>query len=296
MHTNQTEKPFEIQVLELTEWKQRPQQNNFFEIVYILKGEGGQCINYNNYRYQEGSIFLLPPLKCHSFTIESPTQFIFLKFNNQFFNKKYNHSSNFEEWFKEASYILANYQQTPGELIGYEKDKLHLISLIQIILHESQQPNDNTLDIIISLMVSILHIVLRNIKHTFIETVDQKHDKRLTEITNYIQDNICNSKQLKIEVLAEKFAISRYYMSEYFKKQMGMPLKEYILRSKLKLVEIRLLCSDYNINQIADELGFSDSSHLARTFKKYSHQSIKEFRNKGDYYLLKKERNSCNAS
>jgi hypothetical protein len=37
-------KPFEIQELELSEWKQRA-KNNFFEVVLIKNGKGIQSIN-----------------------------------------------------------------------------------------------------------------------------------------------------------------------------------------------------------------------------------------------------------
>ena len=65
--------PFKIQEVELGAWRKRPVKNNFFELVLIKQGAGTQCINYNVYDYSEGSLFLLPPLKCHSFEIATPT-------------------------------------------------------------------------------------------------------------------------------------------------------------------------------------------------------------------------------
>lgn len=81
-------KPFEIQEIDLDNWQQRPVKNNFFELVLIKEGKGTQCINYNFYPYEKGSMFLLPPLKCHSFQIEQPTRFVFLKFTSDFFSLK----------------------------------------------------------------------------------------------------------------------------------------------------------------------------------------------------------------
>ena len=70
-----------------------------------------------------------------------------------------------------------------------------------------------------------------------------------------------------------------------------MPLREYIIKAKLKLVEIRLLNSDYTLTEIADELGFTDVSHLSKTFKRYVGLSIRDFKTNGEYMLLK--RNVC---
>jgi AraC-like DNA-binding protein len=59
-----------------------------------------------------------------------------------------------------------------------------------------------------------------------------------------------------------------------------LPLREYVLKAKIKLVEIRLLNSDYTLTEIADELGFTDESPL-KTFKRYVGKSIREFKNEG---------------
>jgi AraC family transcriptional regulator len=85
MEVLEAAKSFEIQALELNNWKQRAVQNVFFELALIKDGTGIQSINYGNYRYSRGSIFLLPHLKCHSFSIDTPKNFVFLKFTDSFF-------------------------------------------------------------------------------------------------------------------------------------------------------------------------------------------------------------------
>lgn len=294
MQVLETQKPFEIQELELTEWKQRPVKNNFFELVLIQEGEGSQCINYNEYRYGKGSIFLLPPLKCHSFTIEKPTNFVFLKFSDSFFKNTKGMSIDRNEWFKEASYILSNYNQLPGDIIKNDLDKRHMESLISMILQESRDYGQASVNLITSLMTSILEILIRNIKKTsYFDFPKNNRDERITRMLIYINENIDKTELLKVENLANVFMMSTTYVSEYFKKQVNMPLREYIIKAKLKLVEIRLLNSDFTLTEIAHELGFSDVSHLSKTFKKYSGTSIREFKNNGEYILL--TRNACTA-
>jgi len=290
-------KPFEIQEIELTDWKQRPVKNNFFELVLIKNGTGIQCINYNEHLYSEGSIFLLPPLKCHSFTIEQPTQFVFLKFTASFFKNIKRIAIDRNEWFKEASYILSNYNQLPGDIIKNDTDKNHLKSLIDIILHESRNYNELSINLITSLMTSVLEILIRNIKKSsYFELPKNNSDDKITRMLTYINENIDKTERLKVENLSDVFMISPTYVSEFFKKQVNMSLREYIIKAKLKLVEIRLLNSDFTLTQIADELGFTDVSHLSKTFKRYSGISIREFKNNGEYMMLKRGVYSPNLS
>lgn len=248
-------KPFEIQEIELTEWKQRPVKNNFFELVLIKDGEGTQCINYNDYNYTKGSMFLLPPLKCHSFTIKKPTKFVFLKFTDSFFKNINRITIDRNEWFKEASYILSNYNQLPGDIIKNDIDRNHLESLIGMILQESRNYGSESINLVTSLMTSILEILIRNIKKsTYFEVPKNNSDDRITKMLTYINENIDKTELLKVENLADVFMMSPTYVSEFFKKQVNMPLREYIIKAKLKLVEIRLLNSDYTLTQIADDL------------------------------------------
>ncbi len=288
-------KPFEIQEIELTEWKQRPVKNSFFELVLIKEGQGTQCINYNEHQYNKGSIFLLPPLKCHSFSIEKPTKFVFLKFTDSFFKNINRITIDRNEWFKEASYILSNYNQLPGDIIKNDVDRNHLESLISMILQESRNYGESSINLVTSLMTSVLELLIRNIKKSsYFELPKNNSDDRITKMLTYINENLDKTELLKVENLSDVFIMSPTYVSEFFKKQVNMPLREYIIKAKLKQVEIRLLNSDFTLTQIADELGFTDVSHLSKTFKRYAGTSIREFKNNGEYMLLK--RGACASS
>ena len=289
MQVLETYKPFEIQEIELSEWKQRPVKNNFFELVLIKKGEGTQCINYNEYPYVEESMFLLPPLKCHSFNIKTPSKFVFLKFTDAFFKSSNRTSIDRDEWYKEASYILSNYNQLPGDIIKNDIDRTHINKLISMILEESRNYNEASITLIKSLMTSILEILIRNIKKSsFYEVSQDSNNDRIHKMLTFINEHIDQPEKLKIDHLASVFSMSSTYVSEYFRKHIHISLREYIIKAKLKLVEIRLLNSDFTISEIADDLGFTDASHLSKTFKRYIGTSIKEFKNKGEYVLLKR--------
>jgi len=290
MRILEAEKPFKIQEIELNDWQQRPVKNNFFELVLIKEGKGTQCINYNFHDYKTGSIFLLPPLKCHSFQIESPTKFIFLRFTSHFFSANVRNMSSQSEWFREAAYILSNYNQLPGDIIHHELDRQHIYTLIDLIRKENQNYSASSTVLIKSLMTGILEILLRNIKQSSAYEIANtiENDDRVAKLLGYINENIADSHLLKVENLAKTFLLSPTYLSEFFRKKVNLSLREYILRVKLKLVEIRLLNSNFTLTEIAEELNFTDVSHLSKTFKRYNGMSIREFKKRGEYQLLKR--------
>lgn len=290
MQILETYEPFNIQEIELIEWERRTFKNNFFEFVLIKKGTGTQCIDYNFHMYREGSMFLLPPLKCHEFQIKEPTTFVFVKFTSNFFTTNNQGGPSHEEWFKEAAYILSNYNQLPGDIINIQTDRQHIYSLIDLILTERRNYPNGSDALIKSLMTSILEILLRNIKQNSTNEVITKNenDTRIIKILTYIDGNIDKPEQLTIEQLANTFLLSPTYVSEYFQKKMKVSLREYIIKARLKLVEIRLLNSDYTLKEISNEFGFTDASHLSKIFKKYAGISIREFKERGEYQLLQR--------
>ena len=180
----------------------------------------------------------------------------------------------------------------PGDIIKNDVDRQHLERLIAMILQESHNYSEESISFIVSLMMSVLEILIRNIKKgSFNELPSSNNDERITKMLTYINEHIDKPELIKIDNLANTFAMSPTYVSEFFRKQVNTPLREYIIKAKLKLVEIRLLNSNFTLTEIADDLGFTDVSHLSKTFKKYTGKSIRQFKLEGEYVLLK--RSSC---
>lgn len=272
-------KIFEIHIEELEKWEKRPRKNNFFEIVYVEKGAGKQCINHHEFEYREGNIFLLPPLDCHSFTIEELSRFYFIRFTDHYFLKN-DSLTNYNAWFDKIAYIVANYNKVPGDIIATERERQFIISNIKSIYQEYLANDSYSDSIITGSVASILNILARSIEKKYVEQANEV-DNRFGEILRYINTHISDSEKLRIPILAERFGISKTYFSEYFKKQAGISLADYIIQSKLRLVETKILHTDLSLKEIAWQLNFTDSSHLARSFKKVYGMTIKEFKKSG---------------
>lgn len=279
MITESVSKIFEIHIEEFEAWEKRPQKNNFFEIVYVEKGSGRQCINQHEFEYHEGNIFLLPPLDCHSFKIVEKSRFYFIRFTDHYFLRD-GGLTQYHAWFDRIAYILANYNKVPGDIISSDRERQYIINTIKSIYQEYLSSDSYSESIIIGAVASILNILARSIEKKYVEQANEI-DNRFGEILRYINTNISNKENLGVPHLADKFHISKSYFSEYFKKQAGMSLADYIIKSKLKIVETKVLHTDHSLKEIAYQLNFTDSSHLAKSFKKVYGMTIKEFKNSG---------------
>ncbi|SDL93323.1 AraC-like ligand binding domain-containing protein [Catalinimonas alkaloidigena] len=267
MKIEKTVQPFEMEEETLLKWTKRPHQHNFFELVFIKEGTGSQCINDMLLPYQKDSLFLLPPYDCHSFQIQTPTTFVFIRFNALFFQEDKRQMMDYREWFKNLHYILSTYNRVPGDIMHAPSDKALIISLITNMLHERQQARPSE-SILRTNMVAMLNILVRNFENRFLEShhADAPEAKDLLQ---YIQHNLFENDKLKAEAIAETFHLAPSYVSEYFKKKVGSNLKEYILKARVNVAQSRIQHSGQSLKEIAYELGFTDASHLTKVIKKY---------------------------
>lgn len=271
--------PFEIEFFNVDECPCKPHKHTFFELVYILSGEGVYHINENRFDYHEENMFLVMPMDIHYTKVKSKTSFLFIRFNNIYLQAQQakNEHGSLGEWIKKLEYILQNSNPLQGCIIRNPLDKPLVKAVALALLQEQAHQQTLQKEIIQQLINTLITVVARNIS---LHIADKTHASPTTslDIIHYIHLNIYHPDKLSAPAIASHFAISLNYISEYFKKHTGENLQQYIINYKLSLVEIRLRHSDMRMNEIADELGFTDESHLTKTFKKYRGLTPSEYR------------------
>ena len=270
--------PFEVDFKEFEKFPKITRKNNFFELIYVVDGTGIQIINDNKFHYRKGNLFLITPQDIHSFEILTPTKFFFLRFNEYYI--KTNSQNGQMETVLRMEYILQNASHRPGCILKNKIDKPLIASLIESIINEQINQQIYHQKVTEQIVNTIITVVARNIALKLPKNIKETTGEMVLEILHYIQENIYDPKQLKAEIISEHFNISLHYLGKYFKKQTGETLQEYISNYKLRLIEARLLNSDMRINEIADELNFSDESHLNKVFRKHKGMNPSEFRKK----------------
>ncbi|MFT4204722.1 MAG: AraC family transcriptional regulator [Chitinophagaceae bacterium] len=268
-------KQYEIEWKALNQYGKQPKRNNFFELIYIIEGTGTQTVNQNRFNYRKGNLFLLTPQDVYSFSIDTPTTFFFLRFNEWYVKDKIGKD---KEALNQVQYILQNASHRPGCILKNKTDKPLMASLVESILNEQRNQqiyHDRITEQVVNTMITV---VARNIALKLPKNIKESTGEPVLEMLNYIQQNIFEPQQLRAQKLCAHFNISKTCLGRYFKKQTGDTLQNYITHYKLRLVETRLLHSDMRINEIAYEFNFTDESHLNRIFKKYKGMNPTEFR------------------
>lgn len=269
--------PFEIVSKTLDVCPKPGHQHSFFELIYIVSGTGRQCINKNQFSYRAGHLFLITPEDCHSFEIETTTQFFFLRFNDIYIQSSALSTGSIQR----LEFILQNANHQPGCILKNLPDKSLVKPLVEAIVREYENRDLYNKELIQQLVNTLIVVVARNIARYMPEQVSERTDEKAVDILNYIQNNIYFPEKIRAEAVSRHFGISETYLGRFFKKHTAETMQQYITGYRVRLIESRLQHSDMRMTEIAQELGFTDESHLNKFFRKQKGSSPTAFRKNG---------------
>lgn len=247
-------------------------QYSFFQMVYVISGKGFLFINGNAISYQTGNLMLLTPNDTHTFDITVTTEFLLVKLNSEYV-KNYKSKS-----IDHIECLLHYATHLSGCILKRKEDEILVKSISESVIHVMSNKDIYDEDLITHYVNALIVIAARNIAKIKPLGVTESADKRVLEIINYIQSNIYFPQEIKISVIAAKFDISETYLGSYFKSHCGETIQSFVSNYKIRLIEHRLRFSDMRINEIVDEFGFSDESHLNKFFKKHKDISLTGYR------------------
>lgn len=97
-----------------------------------------------------------------------------------------------------------------------------------------------------------------------IDFYNKKIDPRIKTLMNILED--IPEKKIYSKELAQLVDLSESRLAHLFKEQTGTSIRRYLVWLKLKQA-IRIILKGESFTTAAHESGFSDSSHLSRTYK-----------------------------
>ncbi|HEX3030010.1 MAG TPA: AraC family transcriptional regulator [Clostridia bacterium] len=100
---------------------------------------------------------------------------------------------------------------------------------------------------------------------------------RMDEIVSYLQANY--SSKITVNSLAKTFNSNRTTLNIQFKKIYNMSIIDYLIKLRINLASAMLRDTRLNVEEIMERVGFSNSTHFWRMFKKYTGVSPSTYRN-----------------
>jgi len=108
------------------------------------------------------------------------------------------------------------------------------------------------------------------------EPVEPRSDDKLAPVLHYLRQHY--AEPLTIDHIAEQTHLSKYYLCHLFRRQTGLTLMDYLYEHRLSVARQQLLGTGLPISAIAQNCGFSSSSHFCTLFRRREGMSPRDYR------------------
>lgn len=149
--------------------------------------------------------------------------------------------------------------------------------LAEILIAQYQKQEGNELEIN-SLIYKLVTLLIRNFKSTYIgqnQIIGMKNE-RIRNILAFIEKNY--RKSISLEDIAKQQYLSLYYLSRFFKQEVGISFTQYVKQVRLKSAVHELLNTNNSIIQVALNNGFPNAKSFNKVFKEMYQQTPAEYR------------------
>ncbi len=241
----------------------------YYEIFYLLNGDCTFFIDHNIYKLSQGDLVIVPAGTIHKSTF--PTQGYSDRFVVCFREKSLN-------WIKEVigEEMVKDCLKT-GIISIPEKRRDYVEAIINKMIFENEGQDILSPAFIRTSLIELLLFIIRcqKFEQNVVKEIDVDN-QLIQEVATYIYNNY--SKRLSLDDMANKFHISKSYLSKKFKRVTGFGFKEYIVNIRIKNACKMLLDTDMTITDIAFECGFNDSNYFGDAFRHVKGVSPNKYR------------------
>ena len=230
------------------------------EIFYFISGRASYLVEGNVYKLMPGSVLIIRSVEFHKIIIEDdvPYERMAIHFDTDIFSLIDNDLLLLTP-FEQRELGIDNYFSPNDIRIG------HIYECLKSI-----DSSPETLELRRLAIISNLFAILYEIKSAFDERaktsgINSKPVKSLpNEIIAYINANL--SRELSLDLLSERFFISKNHLNRIFKNATGVTVWEYIKLKRLIMARNSILGGSSAI-AACQSSGFNDYSAFYRAYK-----------------------------
>lgn len=280
--THQYDPFFPFLLMHLEKWHYSPHRvfhfHDWYELVYVHRGEGIFLINHTMYDMMEGDLFIVPGNVMHHTnpSKNSPYLVSVILFDpnlihhvnlgeNYFYLQAFEQSRNTDQY---RIQLDADLQAALKQLL----DRAHA----EIGGHRNGYRHR---------VLNLLHYLLTELNNVYALPQDgnamrrpSKSETWLKEILVFIDQHI--TEELSLKRLAQQALVTPEHFSRVFKELTGMNVPTYINMKRIIKARGMIMDQKQSINYISDACGFQSISHFYRTFRKHFHMTPGQYMEK----------------
>ncbi|MCT4620318.1 MAG: helix-turn-helix domain-containing protein [Marinisporobacter sp.] len=246
----------------------------FYNILFIVKGEGVHEIDFVECPYHVGDLILISKERVHRFHYNEDLEGYFIMFTEEFL---------YEFLGGDAVEVLNLFKET------YMNPKVKFMSKPEFVEKDQLKLlynfySQGDMELRAEIISSTFRTLILLIKQKYLKIdkiIKQKNNNIFLQFANLVDQHI---KEIKtVEAYADMMYVSKKTVNLMTRKAVDMSAKQFIINSLILEIKRNLCFGNKTIGKISDELGFAESSNMTKFFKKYVGSTPKEFRRMNKY-------------
>ena len=239
--------------------------HEFFELAYVLKGEGIHIQNDKSTKISEGDYFIVDYNTFHAYKCTDGSLIIAnCLFLPDFIDRSLKGCRNFIE-------VLNNYlirfsydfsDKKPTDFVFCDEDGT-IKKLINELLSEYKEKRSGYLEF---MRCDIIQLIIRTMRKIYFKDVNISYNNYSKYVIKYINKNY--NEHIKLTNLANTLHLSLPYLSKLFKDDTGVSFSEYLQKTRIEQSCRLLANTNKKIIEIAQLVGYNDVNFFNQIFKK----------------------------
>ena len=221
--------------------KQPRHTHSLASFSFVLAG--GYLENYGRHEKtrQPSTIVFHPPQESHAVDFQNGARILSVEIDFQRLSYIREHSIVFDASMSSQTKTIAG--------LGHR------------IYHEFRRP-----DAVSGLAIEgLIFEILAETSRSKVFAIEKKSPRWLEQVKDFLHDNF--SESVTLEAVAEIAHVHPVHLARVFRRKYDCTIGEYIRRLRVEFARRQISTTDLPFSEIALAAGFSDQSHLNKTFK-----------------------------
>ncbi|MDX8045749.1 AraC family transcriptional regulator [Gracilibacillus sp. S3-1-1] len=256
-----------------------------YEIVWLKEGEAMYMFEEKVYRLRKNAILLFKSSEFHRVSLKEGATYerIVVMFTEDFLPDSHPIYQTFSSFLEQLSspHFLLN-------LFVWQTEKLQVIT-DNLLLEHRQQDSWKQKEAIELYLLELLLFICREVKNEhkdiLYQKIEQHQNKKMAVHDRLIKEiNDVWNTDWRLDNIAAKLHMSKYYVSHFFKEEFGVTIQEYILQRRVFEANKLLSETDIPIHQIAEYVGFMSASSFNRRYKEKTGITPNQYRKNNKHF------------
>lgn len=180
-----------------------------------------------------------------------------------------------KQQFSSASAVIRKlYEETVPKMKDLDFYANATIAITNTVIHmkDPELPNNLIYELTslskdaAGLRASFVSVSLCRILDTIQETLIPKYSKKIVDAIQYIKEHY--AEDITLQTLSQELGISPLYVSQLFKKEVGINLMTYITKYRISVSKELLKSGKYKIYEVSEMVGYQTVQYFSNSFKK----------------------------